>query len=721
MSSPSRLLFCLAASVLVASLFASAQQPATRHSSSDAAAGATVAPPKAKAQPVVDDYHGRKITDPYRWMEDADAPDTQQYVRDQLAYTRFVLDPLPGRDKIQTRLTALLQIGNLGTPQVGGLYYFYTRREGGQNQPILYVRDGLNGKDRVLVDVNPMAADGTVALDWWKASRDGKYVAYGTSQSGNEMSTLRVIETATGEVLPDTIERTRGAYVQWKPDNSGFYYGRYPKKGDVPPGQENYNRRVFYHALGSDPARDPLTFGEGLKPEEWPYGVISNDGQWLLLGVSFGTGTVRQDLYIKDLKTNAPAIPVATGKDFKYRGEVHEGKIYILTNEDAPRWRICVTDAARPGRENWRELIPQSDAIIEDANIIGGKLVLEYEKNASSLLKVFSLDGRLLKEIALPTIGSITGVGGNWEANDAFYNFNSYTVPPTIYHYDLATGKNTEWARVKADIDASPYQVKQVWFKSKDATRVPMFVVSRKDVVMNGANPTLLYGYGGFNISMTPTFNRGVYLWLERGGIYAVANLRGGNEFGEEWHRQGMLDKKQNVFDDFISAAEYLIANKYTDRDHLAIQGGSNGGLLVGAALTQRPDLFKAVVCQVPLLDMLRYQNFIIAKLWVSEYGSAEDPQQFDYLLRYSPYQNVKEGVKYPATLLLTADSDARVDPMHAKKMAARLQAANAGPNPILLRVETKAGHGQGKPVSKQIEEATDVYSFLFWQVGVKP
>jgi prolyl oligopeptidase len=679
-------------------------------------------PPAARVDPVVESLHGVQISDPYRWLENADSPETQQFVRDELAYTRTVLDRLPGRDQIHARLMQLLEIGTLGTPQIGGEYYFYQRREGTQNQPVLYVRRGLKGEERVLVDVNLLSTDGTAALDWWHAAHDGRYVAFGVSQSGNEMSTLHVIETATGRLLPDTIERTRGANVSWTPDGSGFYYGRYPKKGEVPPGQEWYNRRVFYHALGTDPAKDPLVYGEGLKPEYWPSARLSEDGRWLLINVSQGTGTVRVELFLKDLTAGAAPVRVSPDQDGIYHGRVFKGKIYIATNEGAPHYRMFVTDAAHPERANWRELIPEGDGVLQDFRVVGGKLLAEYEKDASSRLKVYALDGKLEREIQLPALGSVLELGGEWDSREAFYGFHSYTVPPTVFHYDIATGKSTQWAQVKAPIDPSAFEVKQLWFTSKDGTRVPMFVVARKGLALNRHSPTLLTGYGGFNIGRTPAFNRAVYLWLEHGGVFADANLRGGNEFGEDWHRNGMLGKKQNTFDDFISAAEYLISQKYTDKEHLAIQGGSNGGLLVGAALTQRPELFRAVVCQVPLLDMLRYQNFLIAKLWVSEYGSAENPEQFKWLYAYSPYHHVKEGTLYPATLLMTADSDSRVDPSHAKKMAALLQAkaANGPDRPILLRIEPKAGHGAGKPVSKLIEEATDAYSFLFWQLGVK-
>jgi prolyl oligopeptidase len=681
-------------------------------------------PPKVKVAPVEDTVQGHKIVDPYRYLENADDPDTRQYVEQELAYTRSLLDPLPGRDKINARLSQLLPIGTVGSPQMGGKYYFYTRREGNQNQPVLYVRDSLHGSDRVLVDVNAMSADATVALDWWFASDDGKYVAYGTSASGSEESTLHLVESATGKVLPDAIERTRFASVAWKKDNSAFYYTRHPKKGDVPAGEEVYHVKVFYHVIGSDPAKDPLIFGEGRNAQDIPSVGLSEDDRWLLITVF--EGWTKTEMYLQDLSTNQPPIEITTGKDCLYGADLFQGKLYITTNEDAPRFRVFVADAANAKRDQWKELVPQSDAVLTGAGVTGGKLFAQYEHNASSELKLFSLDGKKLADIALPALGDVPSTGGRYDRDEIFFAFQSFTAPPSVYRYDLKEGKSELWAKVDApSIDPSAYDVRQVWYSSKDGTKVPMFVVSKKGIELNGKNPTLLYAYGGFNVSLKPTFNRSTYLWMEHGGIYAVANLRGGSEFGEDWHRAGMLDKKQNVFDDFIAAAEYLIAQKYTDRNHLAIYGGSNGGLLMGAMMTQRPDLFRAVVCAVPLLDMLRYQNFQIAKLWVPEYGSADDPKQFNWIYAYSPYHHVKAGVEYPAILFMTGDTDTRVDPMHAKKMAALMQAEakNGGSRerPILLRIETKAGHGQGKPVTKQIEESTDMYSFLFWQLGVTP
>jgi prolyl oligopeptidase len=680
-------------------------------------------PPKAEKRPLSETLHGIEVIDNYRWLEDGASPETQKWVEQELAYTRSILDPLPGREAIHKRLTELLGIGNISQPEIGGKYYFYTKREGMQNQPVLYVREGVDGKDRVLVDVNQLAADGTIALDWYQASENGKYLAYGTSPSGSEMSTLHIIETKTGNALPDTIERTRACSIAWLPDNSGFYYTRYPKKGDVPEGQEMYNRHVFFHPLGTDPAGDDKIFGEGRDAEDWPNVSLDNDGRLLVIEVE--EGWTKSELYLKDVKKDTPPERITTGKNFLYSATAYNGRLYITTNEDAPRYRMFMAEAGNYERDDWKEIIPQSDAVLQGVGVWGGKLFTQYEQNASSQLKIFDIDGTHLANLQLPALGSVYGSEGKWDRDEIFYGFLSFTVPPTVYRYDLKTSKTTEWAKVDVpSIDPSAYEVQQEWFHSKDGTKVPMFVVYKKGLKKDGRNPALLTGYGGFNVSLTPAFSRTAYLWMEHGGVYAVANLRGGAEFGEDWHRAGMLGNKQNVFDDMIAAAEHLIAEKYTDKDHLAVQGGSNGGLLMGAMITQRPDLFRAVVCQVPLLDMLRYQNFQIAKLWIPEYGSADNPEQFKWLYAYSPYQHVKAGVEYPAILFMTADTDTRVDPMHAKKMAAEMQAeAKNGASktrPILLRIETKAGHGAGKPVTKQIEEFTDVYSFLFWQLGVR-
>jgi prolyl oligopeptidase len=702
------------------------------------------AAPEAKITTVIDDYHGQQIADPYRWLEDSTSPDTQQFVAAQNAYTRSLLENILGRDELRRRIERLLTIGRVASPRIGGNNYFYERRDGRQNQAVVYVREGPDGKalqkkDRALIDVNALAPDGTIALDWWYPSEDGKYVAFGTSPNGSELSTLQVIETSTGKLLAEKIQRTRAASVAWLPDSSGFYYTRYPRPGDVPAGEEMYNRRIFFHQLSSagnaEGTQDPRVFpadGVELTPQQWPNVSISNDGRWLLVEVSDGwtkTELYLKDLSSKDISLRDPAAPqgrflrITTGGNFIYHGEIVDGQLYLTTNEGAPRFRVFKAACAAPERANWKEIIPECDAVIEGhAAIIARKLFVHSIRNASSQLSLFDLDGKPLAQVAMPALGSIFDLGGNWNSESGFFGFISYAVPPTVFEVTVS-GQTTEWARVESGIDPARYQVEQLWFNSKDGTRVPMFVVSKKGLEKSGCAPTLLSGYGGFNVGRTPFFNRNVMLLLlEQGGIYVDVQLRGGNEFGEDWHRNGMLDKKQNVFDDFIAAAEHLIAEKYTHTEHLAIQGGSNGGLLMGAALTQRPDLFRAVVCQVPLLDMLRYQGFQIAKLWIPEYGSSDDPAQFEYLRAYSPYHHVSAGTQYPAVLFMTAESDTRVDPMHAVKMAALLQAeaANGPERPILLRVDAKAGHGVGKPIAKLVDDAVDVWSFLFWQLGVK-
>ena len=685
-----------------------------------AAGAAPVGPPVAEVRPLPETFHGTKLVDNYHWLEDSTSPDTRKWVAEEMAYTRSLLDPLPGRDAIHTRLSELLRIGDIGVPRIGGKYYFYTRRDGLQNQPVLYVREGIDGKDRVLVDVNLLAADGTVALDWFWPAEHGKYVAYGTSSSGLEMSTLHIVETKTGKLLPDTIERTHACSIAWSHDNSGFYYTRYPRKGDVPEGQERYNRHVFYHLLGTDPEKDDPIFGEGRDAEDWPDVSLDNDGRFLLITVS--QGWTKTELFLMDLRKGTPPTRITIGKSFLYSATVYNGRLYILTDEDAPRFRLFVAEAGDYERDDWKEIIPQTGGVLQDASLWGGKIFAQYEQNAGSQLKVFDLKGKNVRDLALPGIGTVFGSGGKWDHDEIFYGFESFTVAPAIYRYDVEHGSSSLWAKVDApSIDAAAYEVSQEWYHSKDGTRVPMFLVSKKGLKRDGSNPALLTGYGGFDVSLTPRFESDIYLWLEHGGVYAVANLRGGGEFGEDWHRAGMLDKKQNVFDDMIAAAEFLISEKYTGTGHLAIEGRSNGGLLVAAVMTERPELFRAVVCRVPLLDMLHYQNFQIARLWVSEYGSADSPEQFKWLYAYSPYHHVRAGVEYPAVLFMTGDSDSQVDPMHAFKMTALMQSVDKSrERPVLLRVESKAGDGPGMPVAKRIEELTDVYEFLWWQVGVR-
>ncbi len=682
------------------------------------AASVTSAAPPTKVEDVVEVLHGVTVHDPYRWLENGDAPEVRAWVEAQNAHTRAVLDARQGREQVRARLTELLSIGTITAPSVRRGHYFFTRREGHQNQPVLYVRDGLKGKDRVLVDPNELSPDGTAALDWWYPSEDGGLLAYGVSTSGDEKSTLRVIEVATGKARPDVIPHTRYASLAWLPDGSGFYYTRYPTPGEVPPGQENYNSHVFLHRLGSDWKGDPKIFGEGRKPEDMIGVGLSPDGRWLVAQANEGWG--RADLYIKDVKTaSAGFTPVAQGIDALFSGEVVGDTLYLLTNWQAPRFRLFAVDVRHPERERWKQLIPETDAVLNQVALVRGKIVALYTKDASSRVAVHGADGRKIRDIALPALGTVTGISGRHDEDEAFFDFSSYATPPAIYRYDAKTGVSGVWERVKANLDLSSLEVRQVFYPSKDGTRVSMFLVHRKGLKLDGTNATVLYGYGGFNVGITPDFSRATVLWLERGGVYAEANLRGGSEYGEEWHRGGMLGKKQNVFDDYIAAAGWLTDNGYTTPERLAIYGGSNGGLLVGAALTQRPELYRAVVCAVPLLDMVRYQNYQIARLWIAEYGSAENAEQFGWLYAYSPYHHVTQGTAYPAVLLTAAESDSRVDPMHARKMTAALQAATGSGRPILLRLETKAGHGVGKPLTKQIDEATDIWSFLLWQLGM--
>jgi prolyl oligopeptidase len=677
-------------------------------------------PPQTRSEALVETLHGVKVGDPFRWLEEGASSEVRAWTEAQNAHTRRALDALPGRASIERRLAQLLSIGSVGTPAPRRGRYFFTRREGQQNQPVLYVREGAQGKDRMLLDPNTLSAEGTVALDWWYESPDGKRLAYGLSEGGNEQSTLYVLDVDTGRNLKDRIPFTRAASLAWLPSGDGFYYTRFPAPGTVPQGEENYHRRVFLHHLGDDPAKDAEIFRREGKPSDWPGVGLSRDGRWLTITVTRGPG--KNDLYLRDLRDGmGELVAVAEGKDASYTARVVDNQLYILTTEEAANGRIYTAAAANPKRSAWRELIPEAqDLAVNSFTVLGEQILVRGLTRAASRIRVYTRAGKHLDDVKLPVLGTAGGVSGEEDGAEAFFSFASYALAPTVYRYDAETRALSEWARVDAPaIDAKAIEVKQVFYPSKDGTNISMFVVHRKNLKYDGANPTLLYGYGGFGVSETPAFNRGLNLWLERGGVYAVANVRGGGEYGEGWHRRGMLGAKQNVFDDFIAGAEYLIRQKITSSNRLAIQGGSNGGLLVAAVMTQRPELFRAVVCAVPLTDMLRYQRFLIARLWIPEYGTADDPRQFKYLHAYSPYHRVAAGTKYPATLITTAESDTRVDPLHARKFAAALQAANGGAHPVLLRVETKAGHGAGKPLVKQVAEATDVWSFLFWQLGV--
>jgi prolyl oligopeptidase len=686
-------------------------------------------PVPTRREEVVDELHGEKIVDPYRWLEDGESAEVKAWSASQNAYTESVLGALPGRDALKARIEQLLRIGSVGAPAVVGSKkgkgrYFHTFQSPAQDQPVLSVREGVDGKDRVLVDPNTMSKDGTTSLDFWVPSRDGKKLAYGLSSGGDEESTLYVMDTETGKNLPETevIPRARYASVAWLPDGSGFYYSRYPEKGTVPAGEEHYHRKIFEHKLGRAWKEDPVVFGEGRGLTDSPSVDISPNGRWLVAEVHMGWS--RREIYLLDRKGGAKAkwFALAVPKeDANYDVTAYDDFLLVRTNDGAPTYELWKVDPQKPARENWKKLLPaRPDEVLVGATSIGGELFAIYEKDAHSRVERHAADGKLEGEFALPVLGTVGGVYGEHDGHEAFVSFTSFAVPGQIFRLDLKTGKTDVWAEVPAPVDPSQFVVTQEKARSKDGTMVPMFLVHKKGLVRDGTAPTLLSAYGGFNISQLPSFAGSKFALLERGGVLVVANLRGGGEYGEAWHRAGMLEKKQNVFDDFYAVAEHLITEKITSKEKLGIWGGSNGGLLIGAAITQRPELFHAAVCSVPLLDMLRYHKFLIAKLWIPEYGSADDPAQYRWLRAYSPYQHVEPGKVYPATLFATAEGDSRVDPLHARKMAALMQAEAGGDEPILLRIEGKAGHGAGKPISKRIEESVDIYSFLFWQLGVK-
>jgi prolyl oligopeptidase len=690
--------------------------------------------PPTRRQDLVETLHGVAVPDPYRWLESSDDPEVRAWTESQNDLTASVLSAVPGRERLRARLTELLGIGTISAPAVKRGRLFFTRREGRQLQPVLYWREGPDGEDRALVDPAVLEPDATAALDWWYPSPDGRLVAYGVSRSGDEKSVLSVVEVETGALLTDSIPHTRFCSLAWLPDSSGFYYTRYPTPGEVPAGDENYFRHVFFHRLGDDWRDDPKVFGEGRAREDMVGCALSPDGRWLLASAS--QGWAKNELYLQDTREPERGfIPVVEGVPALFLASVQNDRLYIRTNDGASRYRLFAVDPREPRREAWAEIIPESDEVLDAHSVVGGRLVCEYLVRASARLRLHRLDGSPERELELPALGSLFGWGGEWDGDELYYGFTSFATPPTVYRHHLPSGETALWEQVslvrdteEAGVSEVPapvlnpddYQVRQVEYPSRDGTPVTMFIVHRRDLPRDGQRPTLLYGYGGFNASMTPFFARAQVLLLERGGVYAVANLRGGGEYGEDWHRAGMLDRKQNVFDDCITAAEYLVREGYTSSERLAVQGGSNGGLLVGAAVTQRPDLFRAAVCQVPLLDMVRYHLFSIARLWIAEYGGAEDPEQFRWLHAYSPYHHVREGTRYPAMLITAAESDTRVDPLHARKFAAAIQRAQADPErPILLRIETKAGHGAGKPFTKQVDEATDLWSFLFRELSL--
>jgi len=678
--------------------------------------------PEAMKQDVADDYHGTRIADPYRWLEDSDSPETVAWVTKENELTRQFIDGYPERDAVEQRLTKLWNYPKYSLPNKEGDRYFFSKNDGLQNQSVLYMVKSLNGEPTVLIDPNKLSADGTVALSGINYTEDGKMMTYAVSASGSDWQEIKVKDIDTGKDNGDVLKWCRFSGIGWKKDKSGFWYNRFPAEGEVPEeDRSNYNK-VYWHQLGTPQEQDPLVYEDKINKELGFSPYVTEDGDYLVLYVYHGTDP-KNGIYFRKTDSNGEFSKLFELGEAMYTPIDNIGStVYVHTDLDAPRGRVIAVDLNKPGKENWKELIPQKPEVIDNVTMVNNELVVSYMQDAHHRLMIFGKDGKFRREIELPTIGTVSGVAGDRSDTEMFFGFVSFTYPYTAFRYDFKTDKVEVFRKPEIDFDGTQFETKQVFYPSKDGTKIPMFITHKKGMKLDGNNPTLLYGYGGFNISMTPSFSIGRILWMENGGVYAVACLRGGNEYGEEWHQQGVLDRKQNVFDDFIAGAEYLINEKYTQTKLLAINGGSNGGLLTAACTVQRPDLYGAVVCQVPVIDMLRYHKFTVGRYWVSDYGNAEEnPKDFEYMIKYSPLHNVKPGFKSPPILITSADTDDRVVPAHAKKFAAMLQANDAGDNPILLRVETKAGHGAGKPTSKQIEESADIYSFLFKVMNVKP
>ena len=677
--------------------------------------GGKLAYPETKQVDQVDDYHGTKVADPYRWLENLDSDETRAWVEAQNKLTFAYLKEIPAREQIKQRLTKLWNYERYSIPFKEGGRYFYSKNNGLQNQSVLYTTTSLESEGKVLLDPNTLSSDGTVALTSYRISEDGKLMAYGLAQAGSDWQEWRVRDIETGKDLPDQIKWVKFSGASWTKDGKGFFYSRYdePKEGIKMSGA-NYFQKLYYHKVGSSQSEDVLIY-ERPDQKEWLFnGFVTDDGRYLIINASKGSSD-KNNIYYKDLQSkDATVVKLLDEGDANYGVIDNDGPVFWLrTDLDAPRGRIIAIDIRKPERQNWKEILPQAAETLQNVSVVGNMFVASYLKDARTEIKVLTLDGKLVRQVQLPGIGSAGGFGGRRSDKETFYGFTSYTTPTTIYRYDMATGKSSVFRAPKVDFNPADYETKQVFYASKDGTRVPMFITYKKGLKLDGSNPTLLYAYGGFNVSQTPGFSVGNLVWMEMGGVYAVANLRGGSEYGEDWHKAGTKLQKQNVFDDFIAAAEWLIANKYTSTPKLAIHGGSNGGLLVGAVMTQRPELFGAALPAVGVMDMLRFQKFTIGWAWVSDYGSSDNPEEFKAIRKYSPLHNIKPGVAYPPTLITTADHDDRVVPSHSFKFAAAMQAAQAGPNPILIRIETRAGHGAGKPTSKTIEEVADRWGFL--------
>ena len=656
-------------------------------------------------------------------MEDIKSEETQAWIAEENKITQEYLSKIPERDYFRKRLTELWNYERYSAPSKIGNYYIYSKNDGLQNQSVLYIAKSLTDPGRVFFDPNKLSEDGTVALSGSSFTDDGKLWAYGVARSGSDRTEWHIMNVETGELLPDTLRPNRQGGVSWLNDNSGFFYSRFP---DAAAGEElksaNKFQKLYFHKLGTPQSEDKLIYERPDDGELFINGFVTEDGKWLVINVAKGTERMNM-VYFKDLsRDDSPIVPLVPDRKYSYSFVGNDGPVfYFRTDDGAERGRLVkVNVLARDTVRKWIEIVPEAPETLNTVQLINDQFVLSYLKDAYSKIKIYNKDGKFVRDVQLPGIGTASGFGGKQKDTETFYTFSSYNTPPTIYRYDMRTGESTLFRKSNVKFNPDDFEVKQVFYNSKDGTRVPMFIVYKKGIKLDGNNPTILYGYGGFNIPMTPGFSVARLPWLEIGGVYAVACIRGGSEYGKTWWENGSRLKKQNVFDDFIAAGEWLIANKYTSTKKLAIQGGSNGGLLIGAVLNQRPDLFGAALPAVGVMDMVRFTKFTVGAAWKSDYGDPENPTDFKALFAYSPLHNIKPGTKYPPTLITTADTDDRVFPAHSFKYAATLQAAQAGPAPILIRIETKAGHGAGKPTSKQIEEQTDIYGFLVKSLGIK-
>jgi prolyl oligopeptidase len=674
--------------------------------------------PVTKKVDTIDTYHGVQVADPYRWLEDDRSEETAEWVKSQNEITFGYLDQIQYRDKLKKRLEEIWNYPKYSAPfKTEGRYFFY-KNNGLQNQFVLYSQKSLNDEPEAVLDPNTWSKDGTVSLSGLGVSNDGKYLAYTSSVSGSDWNKIHIMDLGTKELLADSIEWVKFSGISWK--ENGFYYSRYDKPKGSDLSSKNEFHKLYFHKLGDEQEKDELIYEDKTAPQRNFYAATSEDERFLIVNGSEGTsGNI---LLVKDLsKPNSPFITMVDDFNNDHNVIENEGnELFILTNLNSPNKRIVKTTLDKPTPEQWVDLIPETENRIQNASIIGGKLFVEYLIDASDRIFIYDLKGNKIGEVELPAIGSVA-FGGRKKDSECFYTFTSFTFPSTVYRYDVTNNTSSVYKKPEIKFNPEDFETKQVFYTSKDGTNVPMFIVHKKGMELNGNNPTYLYSYGGFDISMTPAFSISQLVWLENGGIFAQPSIRGGGEYGEKWHKAGMLLNKQNVFDDFIGAAEYLIKEKYTSPGRLAIAGGSNGGLLVGAAMTQRPDLFKVALPAVGVMDMLRYEKFTIGWAWATEYGSVNDPENFKNLLAYSPLHNIKEGVDYPATMVTTADHDDRVVPAHSFKFAAALQEKYKGNNPVMIRIETKAGHGAGKPTAKVIEEAVDKFAFAWYNMNYVP